>query len=140
MWWWNYASTVLAAKSVLNKYNTEVYIAVAPTANWSGCTYWDDVDTSDVFGTLLNMDAFGAFNKADAVVTLHCIYDPEKDIYTFDYIYYLTDYYNFDIAPTFEEQNMLGYSKSYELYGKADGKGIVIFDNLMIAMQIPDIF
>jgi len=136
----NMTSAVFAAKSVLNKYNTEVYIAVAPTANWSGCTYWDDVDTSDVFGTLLNMDAFGAFNKADAVVTLHCIYDPEKDIYTFDYIYYLTDYYNFDIAPTFEEQNMLGYSKSYELYGKADGKGIVIFDNLMIAMQIPDIF
>ena len=35
-----------------------------------------------------------------------------------EYIYYLTDYYDFENASVLEEQNMLGICRSFELYGK----------------------
>ncbi len=136
----NMGSMLRAAKSVLNEYNTEVYIAVAPEANWGGCLYMEDFDeTDDIYRALTNFEAFGAFNKADAVATLHCIYDPETDTYWGEYKYYLTDYYNFDFADTFEEQNMLGFAKSYELYGESTGL-VTIVEDKGLCFQIPDIF
>ena len=105
-----------------------------------GCTYTENFDDPLEFcQALTNFDAFAAFNKADAVATLHCVYDPATDTYLGEYKYYLTDYYNFDIAPTFEEQNMLGFAKSYELYGETTGF-MTVKDDLSLYMQIPNVF
>lgn len=51
----------------------------------------------------------------------HCVYDPKKNIYYGEYTYYLTDYYDFNFGDMFKEQNLLGYAKSYKLYGKTKG-------------------
>lgn len=71
------------------------------------------------------MQAMGTFNRSPATVVLHCTYNAATNSYYMEYIYYLTDYYNFDIADIYEEQNMLGLAKSYELFGKLTGTAIM---------------
>lgn len=82
---------------------------------------------------------FAAFNSADAVATFHCIYDPETKEYYGEYKYYLTDYYDFGFAPTFQEHIMLGYAKSYELYGETAGL-MNVSGNQSLYVQIPYLF
>jgi len=118
----NMQTSIKAAKSVLNEYNTEIYIAMSPSAEWDGCKYLTNYSSEEVFEAIINTNAMGTFNRASAAITLHGVYNPTEDRYTFEYWYYLTDYYNFDFAPVFEEQNMIGIAKSYELYGKLLGR------------------
>ncbi len=117
----NLYSATKVAKSVLNQHNTEIYFAVAPTTNWDGCAYLDKFKKDDILTSLANFEAAATFNMSIAVATFHCIYDPETKEYTMEYKYYLADYYDFENADVFEEQNLLGKCRSYELYGKTQG-------------------
>lgn len=119
-----------AAQSVLNEYNTDVYISLAPTYSWSGSMYNDiDVRLSwdyvyQCIDTLCNIPAFGIYNKSDAGGVLHCSYDPEKKRYTYEYTYMLIDYYDFPLLEAFNEMNVLGIAQTFELIGVMYGQGI----------------
>ena len=71
-------------------------------------------NTAAVF---FNTAAFGTFNSADAGITLHCVYNPDTKKYSMDYKYCLIDYYDYDVYPELQDQDMLGLAQSYELYG-----------------------
>ncbi|MDE7251328.1 MAG: hypothetical protein K2O32_00075, partial [Acetatifactor sp.] len=122
----NMYKAIKAAESVLNEYNTEVYIAVSPNADWGGCFYFDeahwDTEWKKDIESIAFLNMVGTFNKADAGVTLHATYDPKTGKYKMEYQYYLMDYYNFDFADIFKEQEALGLTRSYELYGEAQGQ------------------
>jgi hypothetical protein len=113
----------IAAESVLNEYNTEVYISISPETTWTGCHYNDcQMDSwKQNIDSILNIGAFGIYNVADAGVTLHCMYDPETQEYSMEYIYYIIDYYDFTLYDPLNEMNALGLARSYELYGVAPG-------------------
>ncbi len=115
----NMKKAVKAAESILNKYNTEVYMSVSPEKKMNGGIYFDTCDLN--FGTIpsvvFNLAAYGTFNDTDAGVTLHCVYNPETEEYTMDYKYYLIDYYDFTFLKELNEQDMLGLASGYELYG-----------------------
>ena len=111
-----------ATESVLDEYNTDIYIAVAPSANWYGCSYLDDFQVDNLVEARINFDAMAIFNVADAVATAHCTYNPQIKEYKIEYVYYLSDYYDFDKAKMLDQQNMLGLCRSYELYGKHQGE------------------
>lgn len=70
---------------------------------WSGCNYveYGDLVIDDVLDVACNVSAFGIFNSAEASVTLHCTYDPTTQTY---------------------EADVLGLARSYELFGKCEGK------------------
>lgn len=116
----NMNKAMRAAESVLNQYNTEVYLSVSPDKKMDGCFYVDvdeTIDVSVVATALLNIPAFGTFNNADAGITLHCVYDPKTEEYTMDFKYCLIDYYDFPKLDVLNEQDMLGMVSGYELYG-----------------------
>lgn len=125
-----------AAESILNEYNTEIYISTSKNCSWSGCEYVDftDFESTDPLEVLTNIVAFGIFNSAQASMTLHCTYDPVTEKYQMEYIYYIVDYYDFSAFQELHEQNALGIAKSYELFGRCPGtytwekgkKGILI--------------
>lgn len=120
----NMGKGIQAAQSVLNEYNTEIYIAMSPNVIWDGSFYHDTDEWWNpeyAYAALENLDAFGTFNKANAGVTIHCTYDPESKTYTMDYSYYLMDLYDFPESIWLGEANLLGICKSYELYGKVHG-------------------
>ena len=109
-----------AAESVLNQYNTEVYLSVSPDKKMDGCFYVDvdeTIDVSVIASALFNIPAFGTFNNADAGITLHCVFNPETEEYTMDFKYCLIDYYDFTNLKELNEQDMLGFARRYELYG-----------------------
>lgn len=109
-----------AVESVLNQYNTEVYLSVSPDKKMDGCLYFDSnkkIDLSTIASIMNNIAAFGTFNDADAGITLHCVYDPETEKYTMDFRYYLIDYYDFPLTDGLKQQDMLGLAQGYELYG-----------------------
>ena len=119
----NMGKTMKAVESILNKYNTEVYLSVSPERKWKGCDY---VDYSEINGltiaenaatVLANTAAFGTFNAADSGITLHCTYNPETEEYDMQFKYYLIDYYDFSFLDILYEQDALGFAQSYELYG-----------------------
>lgn len=111
--------TVKAVESVLNKYNTEVYLSVSPEKKMHGGIYFDTCDLS--FGTIptiaFNFAMYGTFNDIDAGVTLHCVYNPKTEEFTMDYNYCLIDYYDFIFLDQHNEQDMLGLARGYELCG-----------------------
>ncbi|MDE7253702.1 MAG: hypothetical protein K2O32_12260, partial [Acetatifactor sp.] len=120
----NMGKGIQAAQSVLNEYNTEIYIAMSPNVTWDGSFYHDTDEWWNLeydYAALENLDAFGTFNKAKAGVTIHCTYDPESKTYAMDYNYYLMDLYDFPKDLWLWEANLLGICKSYELYGKVHG-------------------
>ena len=51
----------LVAESVLNEYNTEVYISLSPETTWCGCDYNDCTGDNwqQNIDSLLNIGAFG---------------------------------------------------------------------------------
>ncbi len=122
----NIVQAMLAAESVLNEYNQEVYIATSPSAEWQGCDYVDYVEDGNKiknFATVItNVEAFGTFNNAKAGGTFCCTYNPETEEYTIDYNYYLIDYYDYENLYELYEQDLLGMAKSYELYGYCNGQ------------------
>ena len=61
---------------------------------------------------------FGTFNSADAGITAHRTYNHEKEIYTMDFYYYLIDFYDYSHYNFLQDQDALGYFRSFELYGK----------------------
>ncbi len=116
----NLHKTMKAVESVLNQYNTEVYLSVSPDKKMDGCLYFDSnkkIDLSTIASIMNNIAAFGTFNDADAGITLHCVYDPEAEKYTMDFRYYLIDYYDFPLTDGLKKQDMLGLAQGYELYG-----------------------
>ena len=128
----NMCKAMKVAEEVLSEQNREVYIALSPETVWTGCQYhhtnglwdddksfWENVGTN--YGTLIHMDEFGTYNKADAGVTLHCTYDPKTKEYRIEYRYYLIDFYDFSFWNILYEQDALGTAKSYELYGVSEG-------------------
>ncbi len=110
-------------ESVLNEYNTEIFIALSPKTKWTGCMYNECTGDNwhQNIDSLLNMGTFGIFNVADAGVTLHCIYNPDTDEYYMEYIYYIIDLYDFTLYDMLNEMNALGLARCYELYGVAVG-------------------
>ena len=68
----------------------------------------------------LHINAIGrrTFNDADAGITAHCIYDPNTGIYIMDFDYYLLDFYDFSALDLLQDQDALGYFRSFELFGK----------------------
>lgn len=115
----------VAAESVLNKYNREVYISLSPETKWCGCEYHDCTGLTDWkqnMDALLNIGAFGIYNKADAGVTLHCMYNPDEEEYYMEYVYYIIDFYDFTFYDILDEMNALGLARSYELYGVVTGE------------------
>lgn len=116
----NLHKTMKAVESVLDQYNTEVYLSVSPDKKMDGCLYLDSnkkTDLSTIASIMNNIAAFGTFNDADAGITLHCVYDPETEKYTMDFRYYLIDYYDFPLIDGLKQQDMLGLAQGYELYG-----------------------
>ena len=123
----NMAKAVAAVETVLNEYNTEVYLSLSPNKNWTGCDYHDCTGFSDWYqniDALLNIPAFGIYNAADAAVTLHCTYNPASKTYSMEYIYYIIDYYDFSFYDMLNEMNALGLAQSYELYGVCKGETV----------------
>ncbi len=112
-----------SVESVLNEYNTEIYITLSPTTQWTGCAYNDCTmdDWRQNIDSLLNIGAFGIYNKADAGVTVHCIYDPDTKQYSMEFIYYIIDLYDFALYDELNEMNALGLARCYELYGVSSG-------------------
>lgn len=96
----NFAQAIIAAESVLNEYNTDIYFKNV-SMGW--------------------MVAFGVFNSAQALATLHCTYDPETKKYQMEYIYYIVDFYDFPAFRELYEQDGLGIARSYELFGCCPG-------------------
>lgn len=94
------------AESVLNEYNTEIYIFTSDTCGWAGCNYVafeeHSPDNLDVLAMdayqVATISAFGIFNSARAPTTLHCTYNPETKQYKMEYVYYIVDFYNFPIC------------------------------------------
>lgn len=120
----NMPKAVSAAKSVLNKYNREIYISLSPYDTWTGSHYHDVHSFTNWYqniDALLNLPAFGTYNKSDASVTLHCVYNPDTEEYSMQFVYYLIDYYDIPFDVTLNEMNMLGLAQSYELYGSCNG-------------------
>jgi len=120
----NFAQAIIAAESVLNEYNTDIYISTSKTCQWDGCNYVDFVkgpEIVDVYQVATNMVAFGVFNSAQASATLHCTYDPETKKYQMEYIYYIVDFYDFPAFRELYEQDGLGIARSYELFGCCPG-------------------
>ena len=119
----NLRKAMKALESVLNQYNSEVYLSVSPDKKMDGCLYAninEKMDWSTVVSVAKNIAAFGTFNDADAGITLHCVYDPETEEYTMNYRYCLIDYYDFTFLDKLNEQDMLGIARGYELYGWMD--------------------
>lgn len=114
----------MAAESVLNEYNTEVYISLSPDATWRGCAYNDctGTDWHQNIDSILNIGAFGIYNNADAGITMHCVYNPDTEEYSMEFIYYIIDLYDFTLYDTLDEMNALGLARCYELYGVAGGE------------------
>lgn len=120
----NMYSAAKAAEAVLNEYNTEVYLSLSPNTVWTGTSYHDTntiLDMEQNLDALFNLSAFGTYNKADAAVTLHCIYDPASETYYMEYVYYLIDFYDFSFYKVLYNLDKLGLAKSYELYGVCPG-------------------
>jgi len=120
----NMQSLRTVAESVLNEYNTDIYIATSATNSWSGCQYFDssDLEIVDPYEIATNIAAFGTFNSALASAVLHLSYDAKKDEYSAEYIYYITDYYNYISPKELLLQDAVGIAKSYELFGMCKGK------------------
>ena len=114
----------IAAESVLNEYNTEIYISLSPDATWCGCNYNDGTGTDwrQNIDSILNVGAFGIYNNADAGITLHCVYDTDTKEYSMEFIYYIIDLYDFTLYDTLDVMNALGLARCYELYGVAGGE------------------
>lgn len=113
------------AENNLNEYNTEMYLSLSPKYSWSGCDYHDTTDLLDFsqdIDALVNLSAFGIFNKADAAATVHCTYDPVTDIYAMEYKYYLIDFYDFTFFEYLYQLDALGLARSYEIYGVCNGE------------------
>lgn len=126
----NMGEIYTAAQSVLNEYNTDVYISLAPTYSWTGCMY-NDIDVRwswdyayQCIDTLCNIPAFGIYNKADAGGVLHCSYDPVTKLYAYEYTYMLIDYYDFPLLEAFNEMNVIGVAQTFELIGYLYGIGV----------------
>lgn len=123
----NMNDAVKAATSVLNDYNTDVYIALSPSCTWTGCFYNDCMPelswayAKQAIQTICNLPAFGIYNRADAGAVLHCTYDPKTQNYALEFNYYLIDYYDFTFYDMLDEMNKLGLARSYELYGATYG-------------------
>ncbi len=115
----NMARTRKAFEGVLNEYNQEAYISVSPHTQWRGCAYVDyrNFEIRDISDVLCNISAFGTFNSADAGVTAHCKYDPIAETYEMEYYYYLIDFYDYSALDFLQEQDALGFNRSFELYG-----------------------
>lgn len=122
----NMSEVVTVAESVLNEYNTEMYISLSPDIKWTGCNYneTNKVFTMDNITSLLNVSAFGIYNRAQAGVTAHCTYNPDINIYTIEYKYYIIDFYDFTLYEYLDKVNALGLARAYELYGTVSGKMI----------------
>lgn len=114
----------ICVESILNEYNTEAYISLSPTATWTGCAYNDCTmdDWRQNIDSLLNIGAFGIYNKADAGVTLHCTYDPDTEQYSMEFVYYIIDLYDFTLYDQLDKMNALGLARCYELYGVSSGE------------------
>ncbi len=121
----NMQSAKIVAESVLNKYNTEIYIALSPDSQWGGCQYivYDDYIGwgASPLAIAGNISAFGIFNSADASVTLHCTYDPVTKQYDMEFIYYIIDFYDYEKLGWVCEQDALGLARTYELFGYCPG-------------------
>lgn len=110
-------------ESVLSEDNTEIYIALSPDRQWAGCNYvnYSDFNMGDPYQVVFYPAAFGIFNSADASITLHCIYNPLTKQYRMEYIYYIVDFYDFSFYDLLYQEDALGFSRSYELFGKCSG-------------------
>lgn len=71
---------------------------------------------------LLNIGAFGIYNKADAGITMHCTYNSEEQQYYMEFIYYIIDLCDFTLYEELDYMNALGLARCYELYGVAAGE------------------
>ena len=69
-----------------------------------------------------NTAMFGTFNDATATITVHCKYNPLDDTYDMEYIYYIMDYYDYDVLQDLQDQDALGITRSFELFGKMCGR------------------
>ena len=118
----------IAIKGVISSTNNEMYIALSPHIMWDGCDYFGTFDSADeLITSVLNISAYGAFNAANATLTLHAVYNQADKSAQIDLNYYILDYYDFEKIPLFNELNALGLACSYELYGiHKDTMGMVI--------------
>lgn len=112
--------------------------ATSTTNSWSGCQYFDssDLEMADPYEIATNIVAFGTFNSALASAVLHLKYDAKKDEYSAEYIYCITDYYNYISPKELLLQDAVGIAKSYELFGICKGSSTWSpggkFDNFLI--------
>ena len=107
-------------EGVLNKYNQEAYISISPYTVWRGSHFVDYTEPhlGDALPVAIHRAGFGTFNDADAGITAHCIYDSNTGIYIMDFDYYLLDFYDFSALDLLQDQDALGYFRSFELFGK----------------------
>ena len=112
------------AQSVLNEYNTDIYISLSRSKHWSGCKYMDGSNPKfeDVLGIIAYPGIWGTFNEADATATMHFTYNPLSQKYTMEYVYYLVDFYDFPKEISLQEEDALGIVRSYELFGRNTGE------------------
>lgn len=123
-WQQNLNKVVKVSEMVLNDNNREIYISLSPNCVMDGCSYaetGDGVSFKEGIASLANISAFGIFNVSKSGITVHCIYNVEEQTYSMNYIYYLTDFYDFTPLNQLHEQDALGLARSYELYGYVEG-------------------
>ena len=110
----------MAIKGAISKDNSDIYIALSPDRTWTGSSYMADYDNySEKAAILMNISAYGAFNSAEATMTLHAHYDRNTGNVQGEVNYYIVDYYDFDVDKykLLFELNALGLACGYELYG-----------------------
>lgn len=120
----NIQKIAIATENLLDTNNKEMYIATSYRTVWTGCKYLNttsnDIKTfiDNIQPVVENIAAFGTFNEAYAGAVAHCIYDEETQSYMVECNYYLMDFYDFSFAQMLVEQDALGISQCYELWGK----------------------
>ena len=109
----------VAAESVLNQYNDEMYISLSSNAAWKGSEYleYGELNFEDILQVMEFPSEFGIFNSAEASITIHCTYNAETTEYDMEYIYYIVDFYDYEKLELLCEQDALGLAKTYELFG-----------------------
>lgn len=73
----NMAKAVAAVESVLNEYNTEVYLSLSPNKNWMGCDYHDCTGFSNWYQ---NIDALLIMQQMQPLYCTVLIIQQKKQI------------------------------------------------------------
>ncbi len=121
----NFYRTKSVIENTMNEYNDEIYISVNPIECWDGCDYVEYANKHtlgksvvDIATIMSNTAMFGTFNAANASITVHCKYNQMDNTYDMEYVYSIIDYYDYSFLKVLQDQDALGFTRSFELIGR----------------------